>query len=68
FTLRSSGITGIIQLDILNSQGQMVLSESIVNHSNTYEETLDLTSLAKGIYIVRLAGSTGLQVKKLIIR
>lgn len=56
-----------IQLSLTNVQGQAVQSEWLKNVSNA-KHTLDLSTVAKGIYYLKLQAGTEIIVKKLVIQ
>jgi Secretion system C-terminal sorting domain len=51
-------------LEIYNTVGQIVLQENL---SNLTTKTLDLTSIAKGVYSVKLKGLKGEMTQKLVL-
>jgi PKD repeat protein/photosystem II stability/assembly factor-like uncharacterized protein len=67
FTLISSGITGQIQVEVFNARGQSVMNDNFTNSHEAYQQTLNLSGLPKGIYIVRMTSGDKVQNRKLIL-
>jgi hypothetical protein len=53
-----SGLGGIIRAEVIDNSGKTVLQELIQNHGGSGTLTLHLGSLPKGIYLIRLSGSS----------
>lgn len=58
---------GQYTLELLNLQGQVVYGE-VVNSGTTYNHSVDVSGIAKGVYTLVLNGPSGKSVKKLIIQ
>jgi hypothetical protein len=66
-TLEMAGLTGTgsVQLEVLNTLGQVVLKRSAQPRAGILREELDLTNLASGMYSVRVLTAQGTVVKRL---
>jgi hypothetical protein len=66
-TLEMAGLTGTgsVQLEVLNTLGQVVLKRSAQPRAGILREELDLTNLAAGVYSVRVHTAQGTVVKRL---
>lgn len=53
-------------VEITNMLGQVIYSEELNNFSGTYNKELNLTAEDKAVYFLRIAGSTGQTVTKII--
>ncbi len=60
--------TSNISLTLHNLLGEVVYSESSVMHSGLVSKTLQLNSLSKGVYLLKIAGDNGSVTRKLIIQ
>ena len=58
-------VSGEIQVNILNMRGEQILN-SIFHNQNKME--VDLNMLSKGIYLVKIQTSKGVEIKKLVIQ
>lgn len=65
-TLSYLGSQALVAMTIMNVQGQTVKQFSLANFAQ--ERTLDVSDLAKGIYLVEINSDTERAVKKLIIK
>lgn len=67
-TLEMAGLTGTgeIQLQLLNTLGQVVLKRTVQPRAGIVHEQLDLTHLPTGVYSVRLFTKQGIVVKRLV--
>lgn len=61
--LNISGYHGVLDVVISNTQGQVILRSVIKDQA-----TLDLSTLPKGVYMIRLTGTTGSRTEKLVIK
>jgi subtilisin family serine protease len=64
----ASGVGGNAWLTLMNTQGQVVYSESIANYRNGESRSIALPSLNSGIYILRIAGDQGIATKKILVK
>jgi hypothetical protein len=67
FTLAASGIEGNILLEVVNAQGQLVYTDHISNHDDLMLRALDISSVPRGVYFVRMTSEEKVQVRKVII-
>ena len=67
-TLEMAGLTGAapVQLELLNTLGQVVLKRSAQPRAGILREEFDLTGLAAGVYSVRVFTPQGTVVKRLV--
>jgi hypothetical protein len=67
-TLEMAGLMGTnsVQLELLNTLGQVVLKRSAQPRAGILREQLDLTGLAAGVYSVRVFTPQGTVVKRLV--
>jgi hypothetical protein len=69
FTVRIAGNEAFEgQLEVLNVMGQVVTATSVDKRSASLDVNLDLRDYAKGIYMVRLSGSEGQAVLRVVVR
>jgi hypothetical protein len=67
FTLAASGIKGDILIEVVNAHGQMVYTDHISNHDDLMLRSLDISSMPRGVYFVRMTSQEKVQVRKVII-
>jgi len=67
FTLYISGITGRLEAEVLNTQGQLVWKNDFTNISDSYQHVMNLSDWSKGIYFIRLVSDERVMVRKIII-
>lgn len=67
FTLAAAGLKGSLGLQVVNTHGQVVWSDSFGNTDEYLHRTLDLTNLSRGVYVLKLISGNKVQVKKVII-
>jgi hypothetical protein len=67
FKLDISGFTGNVFLSVMNLQGQTVYMENLIVTNAILLEQLDLATLPKGVYFMRLMNDNRQLVKKLVI-
>jgi hypothetical protein len=63
-TVNTTGLTGNIDVKISNLQGKVLFEKSLVSDS----ETIDLSTLPKGIYVVLISNNGMSSVDKLILQ
>ena len=68
FSIRLNKSINAESIDILNIHGQMVFQSDISSNSESSIIELNLTSLPKGIYFIRLNSEQKTQAKKIIIK
>jgi hypothetical protein len=56
------------QLEVMNLMGQVVASIPVDKRSNVHEVAMDLTNYPKGVYMLRLSGTEGQTVLRVIVR
>ncbi len=67
-TLTSSLYTEKLELTVHNILGQQIFNSRLENNNGAYNYDLDLSYVAKGIYLVRVGNDQAGQTKKLIVR
>jgi len=65
--ISAHGIGDQFDLRIVNVQGQEVYSESVSNYQKGQNVQLNISSLAKGVYVLQLEGNANVVNKKIII-
>jgi hypothetical protein len=69
FQVRISGASEFEgQLEVMNLMGQIVASIPVDKRSNVHEVAMDLTNYPKGVYMLRLSGTEGQTVLRVIVR
>jgi hypothetical protein len=58
---------GQMNLEMVSVKGGSILTESLPFFQGEYRKTFDITSLAKGIYLLRITSDEGTAVKKIVI-
>ena len=67
FTISVKDVSGIIKMNIVNTQGQPILSETFINKGGTFANQIDLSNHSKGIYFVMIRTDEGTEVRKIVI-
>jgi hypothetical protein len=57
-----------VRIEILSMKGETVYNQSLGSFKGTFDKQLDLTSLAKGIYLLRLIGDRGTTNEKIVLK
>lgn len=68
FTFSANDVGENIVLTLMNTQGQVVYSQSIANYRNGESRSITLPNLNSGIYILKIAGDQGVATKKIIVK
>lgn len=66
-TIEFDGLTGKVLLSIHSLHGQMVYSEEFENVTGLMQKQLDLSTLSRGVYMIKIQNSSSQIIKKLII-
>ena len=66
--ISSGSDLSLLNIEILDMNGKLVYSSMNKEVKKGFSKELDLSSLADGVYSIRLNTGTGMQVKKLVIR
>ncbi len=66
--IQLNGKSGNVSFYLLNYQGQVVYGSSNLNIDGTYEQRIDLSAFAKGIYYLRLHSGSETIVRKVVIQ
>ena len=56
------------RIEILSMKGEIVYNQNLGNFKGTFDKQLDLSSLSKGIYILRLIGDQGTSYEKIVLK
>jgi hypothetical protein len=62
-----SGWGGTLIINILNSRGETVYSEIILNFEGEYNKTIDLSTQEKGIYTVQVAAGKIMKTRREVL-
>lgn len=54
-------------VQVLNTLGQEVFSESLTNYSGLYNRSIDLAKYSKGIYMVRVTDGNSFAIRKVVV-
>ena len=68
FTISVNNIFGTVNMEIINSQGQVVMSQTMTNLTGTLEKQIILRNHAKGIYFLKMNTSNGIDIKKILLK
>ena len=68
FTIHAKNIDGLVEMKIVNSQGQIVISETIKNIDGAFERKINMQNYAKGIYFLKLNTNLGVEVEKILVK
>lgn len=66
-TIEFDGLTGKVLLSIHSLHGQIVYSEEFENVTGLMQKQLDLSTLSRGVYMIKIQNSGSHIIKKLII-
>jgi hypothetical protein len=58
---------GLVEIEITDMNGKSCLSELFYDNQGTFRKTLNITSLAKGIYLLRVQNGDEQRVNKLVV-
>jgi len=56
-----------VRIEIVSIKGETVYDQNLGNFKGSFDKQVDLSSLAKGIYILRLISDRGTTIKKVVI-
>ena len=57
-----------VDMTVMNPQGEVVYTETLVSNSGRIEKQLDFSGFARGIYFVKLTGERETDVEKIVIQ
>ena len=60
--------TESVELDLLSMNGETMYSQALGNIKGYYTRQVDISSLAKGIYILRLVSNGGITNEKIVLK
>ena len=67
FTVSFAAAKQTYKLTILNTLGELIFKEMIVDVSGEYTRTIDISAYGKGVYLLNIAGDEYQTVKKVIV-
>ncbi|MBE9491303.1 MAG: T9SS type A sorting domain-containing protein, partial [Bacteroidetes bacterium] len=56
------------EIKLMNITGKLVYAQNYTDHSGNFNKNINLSNLAKGVYILNLNSATGTLTKKVVIR
>jgi hypothetical protein len=59
--------SGSLGIEIMNIHGQ-ILFRNVINDPNGFSESIDLTKIGKGLYLLRINDGNNTKVEKILIR
>ncbi len=57
-----------VKLDLVSMKGEMIYSQSVGNFKGNFERRLDLSSLTRGIYFLRITSDRGTTTTKVVVQ
>lgn len=57
-----------IRLDLVSAIGQTVYSEDLGKFQGSYNKQLNVSNLAKGIYMLKMSGEKGVKITKVVVQ
>ena len=66
--LNNPTYTDLLNIRVVNTLGQIVLSNWVQNENGGYTYPIDMSYAASGVYLVRLGTTKQGQVKRIIVR
>ncbi|SRX54144.1 GEVED domain-containing protein [Aequorivita sp. CIP111184] len=67
-SLKTVNYTGAMNLSVYNTLGQRLLFKKLENNGNGYNYKLDMSYVAKGVYLVRVGNKDNGRVKRIIVK
>jgi hypothetical protein len=67
-TIRFNGLEGDVQVEMSNAQGQVVFRDNYMDVSGSSAHTIDVSSLNKGMYIVRFTTDNDVMSKQIVVQ
>ncbi len=68
FNISVKEVAGDINMKIINSYGQLLVSDMIKGVSGTFVKQIDISNHSKGIYFVLIKTEEGAEVRKILIK
>ena len=68
FNISVNDVSGNIDMKIINSQGQTVLSKRIENVTGSFEKQINLSDQAAGVYFIKLCTNKGIDIRKILTK
>jgi hypothetical protein len=68
FNVELTGYTKAVELNVFNALGQVVYTATVPASANTATQSVDLSQLASGIYILRAKTEGGLDTRRVVKR
>jgi hypothetical protein len=66
--IQFAGVEGDVTLEVMNIQGQVVYTERYMNVTGNENKSVDVSSLRKGMYIVKFMTSNDVATKQVIVK
>jgi hypothetical protein len=67
-TIRFNGLEGDVQVEMSNVQGQVVFRNNYMDISGSSSQNIDVSSLNKGMYIVRFTTANDVTTKQIVVQ
>ncbi len=67
YTMTIEGVNGTVNMEVIDIAGQVVYREKLEATAN-YSAQFDMSTLAKGVYYIKLTNNDGVKTQKLIIK
>ncbi len=67
-SLKTVNYSGAMNLSVYNTLGQRLLFKKLENNGNGYNYKLDMSYVAKGVYLVRVGNKDNGRVKRIIVK
>lgn len=68
FIVSVKEVTGTVNMEIMNSYGQILFSDIVPGANGTFVKQIDLSSHARGVYFVKVETGDGMEVRKILIK
>ncbi len=68
FNIATTGITGNLEINIIDISGRILRSEKLIGVKDGYVKEIDISMLAKGVYYIRLKNNDIIILRKLVIQ
>jgi hypothetical protein len=68
FYISTKDIKGNVNLNMTDAKGKLIFSQKFIPGTNAYTHKIDLSSLAKGIYFIKIINSDKVMNKKIVIQ
>ncbi len=62
-----SGLTGHVDLSFIDAGGRVAIGETLAVHAGTIRERIDVSDLARGLYVIQIRGTEGTVRKRVAL-